>query len=61
MREDGKWYIGKFNNNLELQVRSEDEVLAYTPLQLNDGILYVQLDKGKVVPLVPDTLKINEK
>jgi hypothetical protein len=61
VREDGKWYIGRFNRDLELQSRSEQEVLAYTPLQLNDGILYVQLDNGRIVPLIPDTLKINEK
>ena len=60
VRENGKWYVGKFNKNLELQVRSEHEVLAYTPLQLNDGILYVQLDNGRVVALNSDTLKINE-
>ncbi len=60
VRENGKWYVGKFNKNLELQVRSEHEILAYTPLQLNDGILYVQLDNGRVVALNSDTLKINE-
>ena len=60
VRENGKWYIGKFNKDLELQARSEHEVLAYTPLQLNDGILYVQLDNGRVVALNPDTLKINK-
>lgn len=60
VRENGKWYIGRFNKDLELQARSEDEVFPYTPLQLNDGILYVQLDNGKVVPLIPDTLGINE-
>ena len=61
VRENGKWYVGRFNKDLELQARSEDEVLAYTPLQLNDGILYVQLDNGKVAVLIPDTLGINEK
>ena len=61
VREEGKWYIGRFNKDLELQARSEQEVLAYTPLQLNDGILYVQLDNGRVVPLIPETLGINEK
>ena len=60
VRENGKWYVGRFNKELELQARSEDEVLAYTPLQLNDGILYVQLDNGKVAALIPDTLGINE-
>lgn len=60
VREDGRWYIGRFNNQLKLQVRSNQEVLAYTPLQLNNRILYVQLNDGRVVPLDPDTLKIKE-
>ncbi|MCK5674257.1 MAG: hypothetical protein KAH95_12830 [Spirochaetales bacterium] len=60
VREDDKWYVGRFNSELVLQVRSDLEVLSYTPLQLNNGILYVQLNDGRVVPLDPDTLKINE-
>lgn len=60
VREDSKWYVGRFNNELVLQSRSGEEVLSYTPLQLNDGVLFVQLSNGKVVPLDPDTLEINE-
>jgi len=60
VRENNKWYVGRFNSELVLQVRSELEVLSYTPLQLNNGILYVQLNDGRVVPLDPGTLKINE-
>jgi len=60
VREDDRWYVGRFNDELVLQERSGQEVLSYTPLQLNNGILYVQLNNGKVVPLDPDTLKINE-
>jgi Borrelia P83/100 protein len=60
VREDNRWYAGRFNNELILQSRSELEVLSFTPLQLNDGILYVQLKDGKVVPLNPDTLKLIE-
>ena len=60
VREDSKWYVGRFNNELVLQARSLEEVLSYTPLQLNNGVLYVQLSDGRVVPLDPDTLKNNE-
>ena len=60
VREDNRWYVGIFNDELVLQERSGQEVFSYTPLQLNNGILYVQLKDGKVVPLDPDTLKINE-
>lgn len=61
VREDNKWYVGRFNNELVLQDRSEQEVLSYTPLQLNNGILYVQLNDGRVIPLDPDTLKFNDE
>jgi len=60
VREDKLWYVGRFNDELVLQERSGQEVLSYTPLQLNKGILYVQLKNGKVVPLDPETLKIKE-
>jgi len=60
VREDERWYVGRFNDELVLQERSGQEVLSYTPLQLNNRILYVQLKDGRVVPLDPDTLKINE-
>ncbi len=60
VREDSKWYVGRFNEKLVLQSRSGHEVLSFTPLQLNNGVLYVQLKDGKVVPLNPDTLEIVE-
>ncbi len=60
IREDNRWYVGRFNNELVLQSRSAQEVLSFTPLQLYDGVLFVQLSNGKVVPLNPDTLNINE-
>ncbi|MDA3939380.1 MAG: P83/100 family protein, partial [Spirochaetia bacterium] len=60
VRENSKWYVGRFNDKLVLQSRSEQEVMPYTPLQLNKGILYVQLKDGKIAPLNPDTLLINE-
>jgi len=60
VRENEKWYVGRFNNQLILQLRSNQEVLAYSSLQLNNGILYVQLTNGKIVPLNPVTLKIME-
>jgi len=57
VRENETWYVGRFNTNLKLQSRSDNEVLSYTSLQLNNGILYAQLTSGKVVPMNPDTLK----
>jgi len=57
VRENGTWYVGKFNSELKLQTRSDLEVLSYTPLQLNNGILYAQLANGKIAPMNPDTLK----
>ncbi|MCK5153197.1 MAG: hypothetical protein KAQ93_02470 [Spirochaetales bacterium] len=60
VRENDSWYAGRFNNELVLQTRSENEVLAYTPLQLNNGVLFVQLKDGKVVPLHSDSLEIIE-
>ena len=57
VRENDTWYVGKFNIELKLQSRSDQEVLSYTPLQLNNGILYAQLVSGKIAPMSPDTLK----
>ncbi|MEA1910825.1 MAG: P83/100 family protein [Spirochaetota bacterium] len=60
VKENDSWYVGRFNHELVLQARSGREVLSYTPLQLNNRVLYVQLKDGKVVALNPDTLKIDE-
>ncbi len=57
VRENDSWYVGKFNPELKLLVRSNQEVLSHTPLQLNKGILYAQLSNGKIAPISPDTLE----
>ena len=58
LRENDSWFVGKFNMDMELQVKSSSEVLSYSPLQMNDNTLYVQLSDGKVVALDPETMKI---
>ncbi len=61
IRKDGKWYIGRFNGDLELQASSSETVLSYTPIQKNKGVIYVQLDNSRVVPLDMDSLEISGK
>ena len=57
VQENDTWYVGRFNTELKLQSRSDQEVLSYTALQLNEGILYAQLVSGKIAQMSPDSLK----
>mgnify|MGYP006294037725 FL=1 len=57
LRENGNWYIGRFNQQLRTTARSEAEVVPFTILFLVDNVLYVQEEDGSVVGLDTDTLE----
>ena len=50
-RDSGKWYAGRFDNNLNLKAKSAVEVVPYTPLIQENGNLYVELKGGEIKPL----------
>ncbi len=56
-RDSGKWYAGRFDSDLKLKAKSEMEVLPYTPLMEENGILYVETGSGSIVPLDMKSLR----
>lgn len=56
IEQDGKHYIGRFNDNLELQAKSAVTVIPYTAISVTDKGLLVQ-DSGNTIRLLKaDTL-----
>ena len=51
---NGKYFIGRYNDKLELQAKSAVEVLPYTPITLGDKGLLVQ-DKKNAIRLLKFT------
>ena len=51
IRDQGKWYLGKYNSSLALLARSKTEVNPDTFIMFSDAQVYVEDPSGKVVPL----------
>jgi hypothetical protein len=53
----GDYVVGRFNGSLVLQTQSSLSVLNYTPIEISDGVIFVQGANGDVVRLNPSTLE----
>jgi hypothetical protein len=51
IRDDGKWYLGKYDSALALLARSKTEVNPETFILFSEGSVFVETPNGKVVPL----------
>ena len=51
---NGTYYVGRYNNKLELQAQSAIKVLPYTPVTIGDKGVLVQ-DSGNVIRLLQFT------
>ena len=51
---NGKYFIGRYNDKLELQAKSAVEVLSYTPITIGDKGLLIQ-DKNNAIRLLKFT------
>jgi hypothetical protein len=51
IRDQGKWYLGKYDSGLALLARSKTEVNPETFIMFSDAHVFVEDPSGKVVPL----------
>lgn len=58
MQSDNGWYLGRYNYDLTLSLKSEIQVQEATPIVVSDSGIGVTSIDGNVVLLDPDTLKV---
>jgi hypothetical protein len=51
IRDQGKWYLGKYDSGLALLARSKTEVNPGTFIMFSDAYVFVEDTSGKVIPL----------
>ncbi len=58
-RDGDKWYAAGFDTDLKLISKSKVEVAPFTPLEISEDKLYVQLSSGEIKPLDIKTLAVS--
>lgn len=58
VNDGGASYLGRFDQELRLEARSQEAVTRYTTVRYVAGRVYVQADSGEILGLSPDDLSV---
>ena len=59
VRDEGTWYLGRFDESLQLIERSVIAVNPYTTMAFSDGKVWVQTADNRIVPLSVEDMRIS--